>query len=55
MGAPIYISLASKRTYVSIVALVSEFQDNIADMVRYVFWTRQGLKYLPVHYSRFVT
>ena len=37
MGAPIYISLTSKRTYVSIVALVSEFQDNIADMVRYVF------------------
>ena len=37
MGAPIYISLTSKRTYVSIVALISEFQDNIADMVRYVF------------------
>ena len=55
MGAPIYISLTSKRTYVSIVALVSEFQDNIADMVRYVFLTRLGLKYLPVHYSRFVT
>ena len=29
MGAPIYISLTSKRTYVSIVALVSEFQDNM--------------------------
>ena len=55
MGAPIYISLTSKRTYVSIVALVSEFQDNIADMVRYVFWTRLGLKYLPVHYTRFIT
>ena len=37
MGAPIYISLKSKRTYVLIVALVSEFQDNSADMVRYVF------------------
>ena len=49
MGAPIYISLTSKRTYLSIVALVSEFQDNIADKVRYVFWTRLGLKYLPVH------
>ena len=29
MGAPIYISLTSKRTYVSIVALVSELQDNM--------------------------
>ena len=37
MGAPIYISLTSKSAYVSIVALVSEFKDNIADMVRYVF------------------
>ena len=55
MGAPIYIFLTSKRTYVSIVALVSKFQDNIADMVRYVSWTILGLKYLPVHYNRFVT
>ena len=36
-GSPIYISLTSKRTYVSIVALVSEFQGNITDMVTYVF------------------
>ena len=33
------------------IALVIEFQDNIADMVRYVFWTRQGLKYLSVYYN----
>ena len=37
------------------LCIVSEFQGNIADMVRYVFWTRLGLKYLPVYYNRFVT
>ena len=34
------------------IALVIEFQDNIADMVRYVFFTRQGLKYLSLYYNK---